>query len=103
VALGAVTVLCVPLALVFLFVLYWVFPARNGYPVCDPLHQPWCEYDRTVTVRWFLGVAGAVAAGLCLVTACALPLRVRWWWAWALAPLVLLSTGIALLGSLFGG
>jgi hypothetical protein len=102
-ALGSVTALFVPLALYFLFLLLWIFPARNGYAVCDPEFQPWCEYDATVRMRWFLGVACAVVAVLSLITAYALPLRVRFWWPWAVAPLVLLPTGIALLGSIFGG
>jgi hypothetical protein len=97
--LGVVTALCVPLALIFLFFLYWVFPAKNGYPVCDPGFQPWCEYDPTVTLRWILGVACGVLAVLCLITAYLLPRR----WPWVLAPLVLLPAGTALLISLFGG
>lgn len=101
--LGGVTALCVPLALIFLFYLYWVFPSKNGYPVCDPSFQPWCEYDPTVTLRWILGVASAVVAVLCLGTAYALPLRARFWWPWALAPIVLLPTGTVLLASIFGG
>jgi hypothetical protein len=37
---AGVTALCVPLALLFLFNLYWVYPSKNGYPACDPDFQP---------------------------------------------------------------
>ncbi|MEU4428593.1 hypothetical protein AB0F81_48915 [Actinoplanes sp. NPDC024001] len=101
VVLGLCTALAVPLSLYFMWILNWVFPARNGYPVCDPEHQPWCEYDPTVTVRWYAGVACGVVALLCLVVAYALPKRFRFWWAWAFTPLVLLPVGVGFLGSLY--
>lgn len=101
--LGLCTALFVPMLLFFLFLLAWVFPARNGYPVCDPIHQPWCEYSQAVTVRWYAGVVGAGLSALCLVVAYALPRRVRLWWAWALAALLLLPVSIVTLGSVYSG
>ena len=102
-ALGGVTVLFVPLFLFFLFILSWVYPSRNGYPVCDPEFQPWCEHDPSVTLRWYLGVGGAAVAVVSLVVAYALPLRFRSWWVWALTALVLLPVSSWTLGSIFGG
>jgi hypothetical protein len=101
--LGVCTALFVPMLLYFLFMLAWVFPARNGYPVCDPIHQPWCEHNPAVTVSWYAGVVGAGVSLLCLVVAYVLPKRVRLWWPWALAALLLLPVSIVTLGSVFRG
>lgn len=97
--LGA-TALYLPLALYFLFLFAFTYPSYNGYPVCDPVIQPWCEYSPWVTVRWSVGTAAGVCALPSLIVAYALRKRIRSWWVWAVAAPLLAATGISFLATL---